>query len=178
MAIWQFILNFYPSERITNQLGNIPEQLPKHFLPEHSDLEEDLTMKLWANYDRNYFDRLLVELSEKLPEVEWLKNSTNIFSWGCEDTNDLTICFSENNMVESFGCRIDMRTLDEDFIELVLELCNSKNFLIADRKGNLRTPNRHELRKLMANSNPANFVADPKKFLKDFEGGKRKPDSA
>ena len=177
MAIWQFKLDFYPTEGISNELGNIPEQLPAEYLLGHTDLEgEDPTTKFWSNYHRDSFDDLITELSNKLPEVEWLKNAKEAFSWGHEDSNDLTLHFTENNLVDSFGCRIDMRTIDEDFIELIIELCTSNNFLIADRKGNLRAPNRHELGKFMANSNPANFVADPEKFLNDFDSGKRKPE--
>ncbi len=177
MAIWQFKLDFYPSDGILDELGNIPEHLPNEFLFEQaSSDDEDSRMRFWTNYNRDNFTELITELMNQLPEVEWLKNSTDTFSWGHEDTNDLTLSLTENNKVESFGCRIDMRTLDEEFIELVIELCNSNNFLMADRKGNLRTPNRLELGKLMANSNPANFVADPGNFLKDFELGKRKPE--
>lgn len=182
MAIYQFNIEFFPSDGVVAELGNIPDKLPNEYLPEfintNSDFEEydDPRIKFWRNQGKDEFNELIAELTSKLPEIEWLKNSTDVFSWGHEDTNDLTLSFEEDNTVESFGCRIDLREFDESFIDLVLELCNSRTYLISDRKGNIRTPNRLELGKLIANSNPANFVADQEKFLRDFEHGKRRPE--
>ncbi|MEP3387074.1 MAG: hypothetical protein ABJO02_02745 [Reichenbachiella sp.] len=181
MAIWQFNIEFFPINGLTAELGNIPVKIPDNYLPDfvdyHTHLDDytDPRTNFWKNHYRDDFSGLIHELTYKLPEVEWLISSTDVFSWGHENTNDLTLSFKDDNQVESFGCRIDLREIDESFIDLILELCNRNKYLISDRQGNLRTANRLELGKLIANSNPANFVADPEKFLNDFENGKRKP---
>jgi len=182
MAIWQFNIEFFPSEGIEAELGHLPNKLPSQFLPDAIDINTDLDeyedprIKFWMNQSRAEFTELITKLTSELQEVEWLKNSTDVFSWGNEDTNDLTLSFTEVDKIESFGCRIDLREIDEEFIDLILDLCTSRDYLLTDRKGNIRTPERLELGKLIANSNPANFVADPEQFLKNFEQGKQKPE--
>lgn len=156
-----------------SELGTIPDKLPDTYLPasahqdSSADHHGDPRAIFWMHKKRNDFNQLIAELSFKLPEVNWLKDVADVFSWGNEDTNDLTLSFGDDKCVESFGCRIDLRELDEDFISLVLEICTSRNYLLSDRKGNIKIPSRHELGKLLAKSNAANFVADPKKFLRD-----------
>jgi hypothetical protein len=179
MAIWQFSIDFFPIDGLTAELGNIPDRIPSEYLEALSDIEtdqgdeySDRRTEFWRNQHRDNFSELIHELTYKLPEVEWLKRATDVFSWGHEDTNDITLSFTETNQVESFGCRIDLREFDETFIKIILELCNRNKYHISDRKGNLRAARRLELGKLIANSNPANFVADPEKFIRDFDEGK------
>lgn len=181
MAIWQFYIDFFSAMMVTKKIGSIPDRLPAKYLTSSIksnidfDNYEDPTIEFWEGYHRKDLEELISELTYKLPEVEWLKNSKDVFSWGNPDTNDLTLSFAENDMVENFNCRIDLRDIDESFIVIMLELCKSKELLIADRKRNLKLPERIELAKLIANSNSANFVADPEKFIRDFDQGKLSP---
>lgn len=182
MAIWQFRVDFFPSEAIIKTLGHIPDRLPNQYLPNRikptvdNNNYSDAATEFWKGCDKSEFKELISELTYTLPEVEWLRNSTNVYSWGNSDANDLTLSFAENNTVESFNCRIDLHDLDEVFIEFILELCKSRQYVMADTNRNIRYPDRLKLSKLMANSHAANFVADPNKFIRDFDAGKQHPD--
>lgn len=179
MAIWQFTISFYPEDGLLEQIGHLPDVLPKKYLPPPFSLDDDLdkyvdpTTIFWKNISAMPFVTLL---DNKLMRVEWLKDAKDIISWGSPDTNDITLTFNKNSIVETYGCRIDLRTIDDAFIDLVLEIAAANKLVVSNTKGNLIKPARFELGKLMSNSNAANFVANPEQFMADFISGKRKPE--
>ena len=95
MAIWQFNLDFYSTNDILKELGKIPVRLPREFRVLQTNWEDkNPRTKFWVNYDRNTLDKLIIYLTNQLPEIEWLKDSSDVFSWGNEKTNDITLSFS------------------------------------------------------------------------------------
>lgn len=182
MAIWQFCINFIPEDGVRRELKNIPKKLPKRYLRRQTflsfnldEIDEPLAV-FWKGIKRSAFLTLIERLNNELPEIDWLKDVEDILSWGDSDRNDLTLNLSKGDEVENFGCRIDLRNIDESFVNLIIDICINYNLLITDSKGRVISPNRLALGKLISNSNPAKFVADPKNFVEKFIAGKIKPE--
>ena len=180
MAIWQFIADIYPSKGLIKVLGEIPERIPKHlladFLDENTELDdyEDPTLIFWKDYSKSDLNKVFEFLNHKLPEIEWSRDSNNLFSWGNSETNDITICIDDNNVIESFGFRLDLREFDSGFVAIIFDICSQLDCLISNKQGELINSNQLELRNLIAKSNSSKFVSDPKEFLKGISNGKIK----
>lgn len=180
MAIWQFHIDFIPASGAIRVLSGVPKMLPSRFKSrflsfwQSLNSYEDPTKAFWTGH---FAGHITEELDNRLPIVEWLKDAEGINSWGSPETNDVRLAFEPvTKEIKSFSCRIDLRDIDDDFIDLLLGIATQKELLIVGPKGNIIQPNRLELGKLMSNSKAANFVADSDKFIADFIEGKGKPE--
>jgi hypothetical protein len=179
MAIWQFTIDLYPEAGLLKELRHIPDVLPKKYLRSSLSLDDDFgeyvdpTTIFWKDISAIPF---VDQLDSKLSRIEWLADAMDIISWGNSDTNDVTLTFNKRGEVETLGCRIDMRTIEESFIELILEIASANKLMISNTNGNIIQPSRTALGNLMSNSNASNFVANPQRFIADFISRKRKPE--
>lgn len=179
MVTQQFHIDFFPLKGIEIEVGYIPTKLPDQYLLHSDNTGLDLdscnnpSSVFWKNYNRDSLKYLINKLSRELIESEWLHGKSEVFSWSNSDFNDITLSLNEDDLVENFHCRINLRDIDEVFIDYLLDLCRSNNYLLADKKGNLMTPDKKLRSKLINSSYAVNFVLDPEKFMNDFVQKKR-----
>ncbi len=96
--------------------------------------------------------------------------------FGDNDTNDISFSLSETGFIESIHTRIDLRDLDKEFINYVLKLSVTSNFLLLDRQAHLFEPTLENLFESIKTSNAFRFVSNPHQFLEKFSTGELKPE--
>ena len=187
MAVWQFQVYFIPRRSLMEKYGKLPSKLEmdddawSNYIQD-SDLEskpkfEDaLTIPWWLNIKLD-INEVFTDLKKFGDLQEWSANVEGLKSYGQPDSNDISACFdSQTNALEDLSCRIDVRKVEQEFIEQVISLALKYDCLLLDKKGNLYEPTNDNIFKAIRISNAKRFANDPGQFLDDLSLGKVKPE--
>jgi hypothetical protein len=185
MAIYQFNIDFIPRQSVVDKYGQIPTHLfidhaahEKHWqkdLDSDYDFEDALTIRWWDN-TKNKFTDIEPIIDSFTKPIEWSKKYADTRSYGDNDTNDIIFALTAEGYIEEFGCRIDLRELDKNFIENVFNIARRLDCLLMDKKGNLFEPSLDKLIENIKLSNSFKFVSNPADFLDKFSKGQIKPE--
>jgi hypothetical protein len=182
VATWQFTIYLIPRTSLLNKYGEIPLQLQIDYenwsnyiqnsdLDNEPEFEDALTVHWWL--DINLFTDKFLPLLKPFGDLEqWTEKAEGLRKFGDSDTNDVTICFDSNtNQIQDLSCRLDLRQLENLFIDNVLNLANHFDCKLMDKQGRLFEANRYALLKAIKLSNAYRFVNGPEQFLDDLSKG-------
>ena len=114
------------------------------------------------------YSEVMLELESYLPLIEWSKNTTDIRNLGDDDKNDVSISLINDTFIEHFHVRIDLREIDQEFIDFIIKIALKLDCYLIDRKGSSFSPTIEELKESISQSDAFKFVSGPKRFLGDF----------
>jgi hypothetical protein len=116
MAVWQYDFAVVPRDEIAAINGGIPVALTS---------EQFEKVESWKDSQpAPYFER---EFSEWRPEMKsW---APTIRMWGEEDSNRIDV-FYENNKIACIEFRVELRSINNRFIELLASFARENNCLI------------------------------------------------
>ena len=182
MAIYQYKIELIPRQSIVEKYGEIPTQLfidqegwQRHWekadIEGEHDFEDALTIPWWTER-KIPFKELESFIGTFTKPVEWSKDFTDSKSYGNNDTNDFSIGLTTDGFIEDFGCRFDLRELDNNFIEHIFIIAKRLDCLIMDRKAKLFEPIFDKLIENIKESNSFKFVTDPTGFFDNLSSGK------
>ena len=83
------------------------------------------------------FDVIEPLLRQNLPNTEWSKEYSDLHQFGNDETNDITVSLVDEEFIENFHVRIDLRKIDQNFIGLVMKIAAENECLLIDRQGNI-----------------------------------------
>ncbi|MEI6408345.1 MAG: hypothetical protein WCR52_03085 [Bacteroidota bacterium] len=181
MAIYQFPILIIPRKSVLEKYGHIPAQLEikedewdafwENYVENDAedaqpDFEDARTIKWWKNTEINikYLEHAMDQI---ITRAAWVKNSDWV--WKSEQAaydHDVYIDFDETaNMIEEFQFRLDLTDSSLVFLNSMLDLCVSHDWILMDFQGHLCLPNLPDLVELIKISNAARFLSDPYNFL-------------
>ena len=83
---------------------------------------------------------------------------------------DLSIDFNEKeNYIEDFRFRTDLTDSTLTFIKSMLDLCDRKEWILMDDKGNLCEPKMQNLAELIKDSDADRFFRNPTEFFENIK---------
>lgn len=174
MAIYQYHIELIPRQSIIRKSGKIPKSIV---------IDHDSSKDMDGAVTENWWDERQILFADIEPyidsfakPVEWLKDSKDLKSYGDTATNDFTIGLKDFMYIEELDCRIDLRELNLNFINHVLEIAQKLDCLLFDKKGNLFEPTLPELIENIKQSNSFMFVTSPFDFLDKLSTGQIKPE--
>ncbi len=183
MAIWQYQLFVIPREALMKHFKSIPDSLAIHkdtfkkmwdsFLQhdQDSDCESfDARNYNWWQHASIKSKNLINQIDELLPR-DTLINSSDSVSWKGDSKNyndhDAFLAFDlKSGNVIDFGFRIDLRDNNSSSIISLLKICQDKDFLVMDSKGNLFEPRLDLLSDSIKKSRAAHYLNDPEDFFR------------
>ncbi|MFS4484396.1 hypothetical protein ACKGJY_15385 [Hyunsoonleella sp. 2307UL5-6] len=182
MAIYQFLTFVLPKKSIEEKYGEIPKQLEiKHAewekywdnwdvdsneTPE-PEFKDAISTKWWKKIQVN-IDELRYELDKIIPRASWDNESWKIENGKVD--HDVGIDFNkEEQFIEDFRFRTDLRDTELNFLNSMLSLCERNEWILMDENGNLCNPNIKELAELIKDSNPDRFMRNPIEFLENLK---------
>ncbi len=181
MAIHQYKVYLIPRKSIAEKYHEIPKQLfidhegwEKHWEKESDediyDFEDALTTKWWTERKIlfNQVEPLIAKFSK---QVAWTKNSISSKSYGNSETNDLSIDITEDNFIEHFNFRFDLRKFDQKFMDKIFSIAKLIDCVFLDRKGNLFEPNFELFTENSKKSSAFLFVNNPSEYLYQLSTG-------
>lgn len=154
MAVWQFKAALIPTDWV-----NRNQDISALFIDGSFD-----GTPAWAGFTRA--DSLSAVFNEAFARGNcW---SPDLTAWGDEESNDIHL-WREQGHVDEVSVRIDMRIVDQRFIETVMEIANQfeLSMLLMESKKNIGT----DINKLMeeaGSSRAAAFARDPVGYLKSL----------
>lgn len=181
MAIYQFPILIIPRISVLERYGHIPAQLEikkdewdafweKHISIDAENVEPDFedarTIKWWKNseVDIEYLEHAMDQI---ITRASWGNKSD--LKWKSEQAaydHDAYIDFDKTaNMIEEFQFRLDLTDPSLTFLNSMLDLCASHDWILMDLKGHLCLPNLSDLVELIKISDAARFLDDPIAFL-------------
>jgi hypothetical protein len=186
LAIYQYHITLIPRQSLVDKFGTIPNKLTidnaawtKHWdkadINADYDFEDAMNILWWI--DRQIPFKTIEPFIDSFTKlVDWSKNSTDYKSYGDNDTNDFSIGLTNDDCIEDFGCRLDLRELDRSFIDNILSLAKQLDCLLMDKQGNLFEPTFDKLVDSIKQSNSFKFVSNPTDFLDKLSNGLIQPE--
>ena len=150
LATWQFTVHFIPRTKLVLLFGQVPDSLD----PETFDSTDWWKEQVCQHYESSVGSFLKERRS-------W---SESIKAWGEEDGDRLNLLFEEGHIVE-MEVRIDVRTLNMDFLENVCSFAKRCDCLLFTEELALIEPEVDLLLHEIGRSNASAFVASPIGFL-------------
>jgi hypothetical protein len=185
MAIYQFNIDFIPRQSIVDKYRQVPAHLfidhdahEKHWqkdIESEYDFEDALTIRWWDKAKSKFTD-IEPLIDSFVKPIEWSKNHADTRSYGNNESNDIFISLTTDGYIDEFGCRIDLRELDKNFIENIFVIAKQLDCLLMDRKGTLFEPTFKKLIENIKQSNSFKFVSNPTDFLDKLSTGQIKPE--
>lgn len=151
MALWQTDLLLVPRKTLSATDRTVPDRIPPDVL-DRADF--------WNGF-------VLTEEIERTissfcpPRRSW---SSNLKTWGDEDGNRIDILHSGASVAE-VSIRIDVRHMDDNFIEGVIALATYWDCVFVTEALRVLPPVPAELRSAVQESEAHRFVSDPHGFL-------------
>ncbi len=183
MATYQFLTFVLPKKPIEEKYGGIPKQLEiKHAKWEkywenydmelneapEPEFEDAISTKWWKGIEIDIAD-LRKDIDKIITRAKWNGGT----SWKTENSrfdHDLSIDFKDQeNYIEDFRFRTDLRDPKMDFLNSMLELCNRNSWILMDEKGNLSEPKIQNLMELIKISQAHLFVTNPNEFYNNLK---------
>lgn len=157
MAVYQFRFELIPRKWAEEN----------NFNPEAFYINEDCcdSSQAWVNY--SYTLEIGNKIAKFLPEGKsW---SEDILAWGNSEDSDIKIILDKNKKIESIIVRIDLTEKPEKYIDPILELARSLNYVIfiPDQK-KIIDSNLTPLLKCISNSYADRFVRNPIQYLNEL----------
>lgn len=186
MAIWQFKFEFIPEISVIRKYGSVPDQLSVN----HEGWERHVSTGDWEAgpdfedaFTEPWWLPLNVDVTDVFPFLEtmgqvqqWTANSEGFRKFGEASLNDIAVSYNEKNIVEDLGARLDLRSIDQQFLTKAFLLATHFGCLLMDRQARLFKPDYPSFEKIMKLSNSFRFVSGPQQFLDDLASGAEQPE--
>ena len=152
-AEWEKYWKFYDME-----LNDAPE-------PEFKDA---ISIKWWKEIEIDIVE-LRKDIDKIITRAEW----NGGMSWKTEKgefDHDLSIDFNDKeNYIEDFRIRTDLTDSTFTFLKSMLELCDRKEWILMDDKGNLCEPKIQNFVELVKGSDADRFLRNPTDFFENIK---------
>lgn len=184
MAVWQYKLTVIPRKAFLDKYSDLPEKLfidyqgwNKYWENDSIKIDDDSTVNWWQGQNV-YVEDIRHKVDSCLPRASW-SDSINCLLWktekGDEDI-DCSISFnSTTHELEGFDFRVDLRNgnMSFKFLDMILELCLEKGFVLMNTNGALIEPQKEKVFEDIKKSNAFKSVSDPKAFFKEIREVKK-----
>jgi hypothetical protein len=157
MAIWQFSVEFIPTQKLLDYFGEIPKMIDEEIYWSESFTEG---VKLPDNYE---------EFLSSLGTKEKLKWTEKSYNWGDYDNGThLTIDLQNKNEIY-VDARFHVEKLDINFIKTVLKFAKVCNCVLISLNRTVFEPEFNLFMEELKQSNSYKFYKDPVGFLESEE---------
>ncbi len=180
MAVFQFKLDVIPRNSISDRFEEIPPRLfinhegwVDYFengrIEDKPSFEDARTINWWKGI-RIDIEELAKQIDQIIPRAHYSK--PEFLNWKgksqIQEDNDAAISINEENEIEDFGFRIDLRDPDKfpRVLESMLNICSENDWMVMDVKGNLMEPTLKDVGTKLLDSNAVKFLIDPEDFLR------------
>lgn len=150
MAIWQYDLVAVPRQSLLSVFGELPEQIQPNVFDNH-DWWSGVTIP-----DEQEFSSLLPRANS------W---SSSITVWGGDNDGHRFELHYDNGKLFELKIRFDLRVLDREFLDAVLEFIDGHDYVLWTEEGVVLEPILSVVLQDIAKSRAFSFVRDPGEFL-------------
>ena len=154
MAVWQWDVWIVPKQEVAEHFSSVPQYM-------QIDWFESIN---WWNFVSK--SKLIDFFNNVLPNyyTPWAKDTQ---SWGSDD-GDRAELMIENDVITDVVIRVDLRNLNVDFLQSLINFCEKSEFLFFSlESGRFIEPDFDKLISEIKSSRKMIFVQDPKRFFED-----------
>lgn len=137
--------------------------VPKDKIYDNKSISSIDSSNLWSGYEVNKDS--IYELEKVLKRTKsW---SDSIVQLGKISENVVEILY-EGDMVEEVTCKLDLRNLNTNILDVILRFICINNLAIIANKKVYENPSRELLLKIIKESDAYKFIRNPQKFLEEI----------
>lgn len=151
MATWQYSIHLVSREELLQDRSKLPKSITED--------ERERLIGWQASTNLKVVDEIISKYLEK--KKSW---SEAIEQWGEEESHCIQI-YHEDGAFPEISIRLDLRSLNRDFLNSVIKLAEVLKASLLDDEGNVFEPNISNLKSKICSSDAFKFVKDPKAFL-------------
>lgn len=162
MALWQFDVDLIPRTKVLELFAMVPQSIETEVFEE---------TEWWKGYQLSSAHEQILDQCLARYTPSWRSNSQE---WGAEDGNRVSIGVLDDS-IDWIWIRIDVRDVSSTLLECLVKFAKEVDaVLLVIESMSIIEPDKQGLRREILGSNAFRFVADPEKYIKDFDDNRRR----